>query len=797
MTDALQITRKNFWQVNGANHTSSEEAFQDAASQAFASPGDVVQVQPPAYTVVYTAPTQAPTVPSSPSDPTPVPSSPAEIASNVVAACEIAIDGQAVTFTDKTVSARELVSVQVGYGLGSSPVTIPAGGSITKTYPNAGVFSAALTAIDDAGVKSVVMFKLIVPDTSDSTYTAGTYTTSTSSTPPPSTDPVSLSASARILTAALTAFAADTSVPTTGSKIKSVSLDWGDGSPVEQAQTPTWASTPMFYAQHSYANAGTYTVTYTVADGSGVTQIATYTAVVREREEPSIAGASGTVTVTGEIAGAGVVNVVAHAGQRLPLIPGKLSGSVVWHGDGKSVCLENGYCGLTDDLFGDFTVYHGPDVVFRGPLAIWAYTRARPFWLVQPQVRPDADLSKFPNFGPGTGNESLAADYAAGDNSPMGLGALISTAIGNGGEHPYLGSLTQWDASYIVNPTPENAAVVRGCADACSVMGFIMLDPATNAMLDVTQYPKASWNAPQRGVAGNPIAQFQTINRVSLGQAQTHAPTFCCLSSELFGTDYDKETLSLWCNFVNSLYQNYAYRLPAGCTGTDGIPRATGRGMVVLSYASILSDRSDYFKAWMLATLADFTAKYKGQTGIQVVQKSFGYPHNGFGPWLQHLLVYGIGCAMHHGYVNADSQFAMDFFAAPLLDSMLVTQNELATVYNSQWADDNGVVAKDWAQGLQFAAQNQPKLAAALQCVEGSQALQDALQSGNPPGYFSGYPTAPDGYPAIAQPAFAVIKDFATDQVRATAAWEKFNANAVAHIDHSTNPKYNIVPKVA
>ena len=73
MTDAIQITRKNYWQVNGTNHASQEEAFQDAASQAVATPGSIVQVQPPAYTVTYTAPsaTQPPPASPPPSDPPP------------------------------------------------------------------------------------------------------------------------------------------------------------------------------------------------------------------------------------------------------------------------------------------------------------------------------------------------------------------------------------------------------------------------------------------------------------------------------------------------------------------------------------------------------------------------------------------------------------------------------------------------------------------------------------------------------------------------------------------------------
>lgn len=68
MTDALQITRKNYWQVNGNNHATEVEAFQDASNQAIASPGASVQVQPPAYDVTYT-----PAAVVQPSDPAPPP----------------------------------------------------------------------------------------------------------------------------------------------------------------------------------------------------------------------------------------------------------------------------------------------------------------------------------------------------------------------------------------------------------------------------------------------------------------------------------------------------------------------------------------------------------------------------------------------------------------------------------------------------------------------------------------------------------------------------------------------------
>lgn len=72
MSDAIQITRKNYWQVNGNNHSTEVEAFQDAANQALIAPGTTVQVQPPAYEVVYTAPAAQQPPPVSPPPPPPV-----------------------------------------------------------------------------------------------------------------------------------------------------------------------------------------------------------------------------------------------------------------------------------------------------------------------------------------------------------------------------------------------------------------------------------------------------------------------------------------------------------------------------------------------------------------------------------------------------------------------------------------------------------------------------------------------------------------------------------------------------
>lgn len=130
-------------------------------------------------------------------------------------------------------------------------------------------------------------------------------------------------------------------------------------------------------------------------------------------------------------------------------------------------------------------------------------------------------------------------------------------------------------------------------------------------------------------------------------------------------------------------------------------------------------------------------------------------------------------------------------FGQKPLDPEAVRTTTLAAI------PDSGVPADDWVDGLNATAVYNARIAAALSCPSGSQALQDALgnkaSAGYKPGDFCGYPTSGTGYAAMKQPGLASLVQHATDTARADAAWAAFQAHQ--RINFSNKPKYNQWPR--
>lgn len=500
-------------------------------------------------------------------------------------------------------------------------------------------------------------------------------------------------------------------------------------------------------------------------------------------------------------------DVTAKPGQRVPLLPSDKvrGGSVRYHADGLSVCVENGYAGITGDLAGHFTLAdEDGGLLFDGDLVIWAYTRTHPVWLRSPQLLPAPDLSLFPTYGPGSGKESMAAVYAAADNGPMGH-SMFTTAMDMVGERSDLGPvLPEWDADYLVNPTDANATVVRGMADASSNWAYHMIDPATDEMIDLRgnpwitslgvflgKPPAGAW----KGQPNNPMQPVTTANPHKVGDSGSHAVALCALAAAIYGTDYDREELAHWANYVGALCQNPTYRKPSGVISMKtGQVRDKGRRMYVLVCAAKLSHATDYFDAWARDSgVSIYADLIDNQAGIAIDQTGEIYPDpkGGWAPWMQHILVHSIGFAIHAGYT--DFQRALDYFAGPIFDSILTAPHELATIYTVAGQEADGSQVADWTRALARTGDLKATVAAALAHPEGSLELTDALGRGDRAGDFTGYPSSPSGYAAMLQPALAVLVQYATDKARAAAAWEKFQQ--WQRIDYTQNPKYNIVPR--
>ena len=512
---------------------------------------------------------------------------------------------------------------------------------------------------------------------------------------------------------------------------------------------------------------------------------------------PPEAAPTGTVSVDAVFSDGTAASITLSPGERKSFSDVQ-HGSAVYHADGRSVCIEHCYAGLTGDLSGTFTVRTPDATLFTGALTIFAYSRTRPFWVSPPAARAAPDFSLFPNYAKGNGTESMAAAYAAADNSPMGCG-LAMHDMETAGERADLGAIPRWDACYIVNPTPANAAVVRGMADAAAVWPTHVLDFATQAVIDPRAQTKVSLLSPVRGLNGNPVLPFTSATPLrSAGCA--HAVVFGAVAAELFGTEYDREELAFWGTFYASLWQNPGYRLPSGVVMVGhGECRGKGRVLNALVQSAHYCDASYPFTGWLQDLAADFKATYGGLSNLHVDQLQVIYPASanptwGFSPWQTAILVEGCGNAIQHGHT--EFQWALDWFGDTLLQALADgVQHELATYYQVAFYKTDRTPVATWADALQATGAYVPSLAAALACAENSQALQTALARGDAPGDFTGYPTLPNGYAAMQQPAWALLADYATDQTRAQAAWAKFQK--YQRIDYSANPKYNIVPRTA
>jgi hypothetical protein len=479
-------------------------------------------------------------------------------------------------------------------------------------------------------------------------------------------------------------------------------------------------------------------------------------------------------------------DVTAAKGQRVPLVPGNPRyGSLMYHADGLTACIENAYCQGTNDLTGNFTLKAGDAVLADGPLTIFLRT-AEPFWLATPAVIRSPDLSMFPKYGPGA--EGVEMDATA---------CYWEKRMENQGERADLGGgLDQFSATYIKNPSANNAAVILNLADQAARFPYRAIDFATGKMVSLANNPNISY-LPQ--IAGEGLVpKYSTACTYSVDQGSAHAPPLYALACAIFGTDYHKDGLSQWANFVGSLWQNWSYRLPSGYfLASSGQTRAKGRALTTVLYASKLSDNPAYFKAWASSCAADMNTAWDKQTGVHVDYFDAEYlDYMAFAPYQQWILIDAMGRALDFGYNDIQKPF--DYFCVTLLDSVLSAQIELATIYAVYYRDPaTGALLPTWAAGLNEGAKKDTKLAAALLCAEGSQAMQTALGTGGKPGDIPGYTTSPQGYPAQLWMAIVAACNHCTDQTRAQAARAKFETYGLPRIDFSQNPKYNYKPRVS
>lgn len=546
------------------------------------------------------------------------------------------------------------------------------------------------------------------------------------------------------------------------------------------------------------------TGTITIAGVPITPYIAPVTAPVDTTPSDPVPVATQTVSVTGTLADGTKVSLSLQPGERKAFVPGDVTrGSAIYHADGKSVCIENCYMGTTGPLSGTFAVTAGSTQLFSGSLTIGAYKR-EPFWVSAPQPKASPDWSAWPRRAGGE-SASMYDAYAKSDAGPGAVGIACKT-FGTTGERPDLGG-PLWDVSYMTNPTPENAQVVRGMGDVAARWAVHAVDIATNEMVDLSSNPYITMAGPSLGQKGNPIVAWTDDGSgLSLSQAQAHATYYSVAAAELYDTDFDREEVAFWAAYYGSLWQNPAYRSASGGTTFRSCQvRGKARCLEYLLFATKYATAKwqPLFSQWIRAAIADGTAHAKTQTGLAIDQATgqSGNEANLYSVWNQQILVAALGRALDFGFT--DAQWLLDYYAPPVFDSVLgdgqspVICHEWASGYKYPWIKPDGSHVANYREVCDLRATTDAGFAAALAAPEDSAARMAALDPSNSQyhaGDFDGYPWSPTGFPCFVRIALVALVNHATDQTRAQAAWSKLLKYYRA--DHSADAKYNWAPRV-
>lgn len=509
------------------------------------------------------------------------------------------------------------------------------------------------------------------------------------------------------------------------------------------------------------------------------------------------------VTVAGTLSDGTKVNLTANPGQRVFDSSGR---SVKNYSDG-AICVENAGDNVAGDaIFSSLRITAGAsNVLFNGPLSIWARSRTRPFWLAQPKAGR-LDKTKVPLYGSGSSGASYSWPAPSG---PMDSGAW-DKGLADTGDRPDLGILSKFDANYVVNATSGNLRTVRLASDAAAPFPYKVLDHNTGKMLLLSDYPKAT-AYPGASVVGNPIdtrlTGYYPNTETSpcpfkMSEATAHGPAFSFLAALLYGSEYDKEEAELWANYMLALWTISDYRTgggngPVKCTHNQ--TRASAWSLRTCAQMAVMGGPNQaMFQTWLAQMIADLNGYYSSLTGIPVDQhytpdSASGLP--AIGNFETDYLVDVLAYVHYLGFtdiattLNIVGQYTVQRLTYVGSNGPLP---QLSTIYAVPIRDADGNILANWGAALTRLASADTDIATALTLTADSARLQTLINpsGGTSPGNFAGFPAGSGGYPAYMLPGAAYLPK--TTIPSAAAAWAAFQKYAQPVIDFSQDPRFNI-----
>jgi hypothetical protein len=474
------------------------------------------------------------------------------------------------------------------------------------------------------------------------------------------------------------------------------------------------------------------------------------------KEATLVAGATGkpvTVTAKQKMADG------SHKTWKASVDPGKiarlhdgdtLSAITVNHIPEGGVTIGNDIADTTADVVLSSLIVHDPDghKLHDGELTIYPYTHTRPFWYKTPEVIRKPKLHLLPDWNKG-GHSSVASAYHGKDkakdkrgndlNGPMGSG-LIQTATGTTGDRMDIGPLPEWDVAYLVNPSAENARVVRGMADAMATYPLHVRDAETLKMLSIDKYPQASIDYRFTGKSNNPIKKAQSSTPWKTTQQSAHMAGFMILSTLIFDTSYDREELAMnanYCELADVPTKHYRNGADVEIWGQFQTRGKAWTLRQVGAAANLVPEWSGYFNRWMDHADVYVRKHFSDPKGLPAdwfdfrAGISFAMPN-----YMNHYLIMGAYMAYQMGCKQM--KYHLDYFGRLPVQQMLDAPHEVADWYHPR-GKYQGKIAKSWSDVLKITAEggaskgltSPGKIKAALHCKEGSAEMQAAIHGKN------------------------------------------------------------------
>ena len=398
--------------------------------------------------------------------------------------------------------------------------------------------------------------------------------------------------------------------------------------------------------------------------------------------------------------------------------------------------------------------------------------------------------------------------------------------MANVGAQAAIGPLSQWTATYIVDPDIRAYNWEMADEDAIGAYSIHFRDQATGQPLSVVQHPYATiaaWNNAYTMASGNPTtwgkdllpncvnnsvvtncttAWFGTGNPYSFNTE--HDPSIGYVAYMVTGSFYYLEELEFTASFLelwaNPVYRGYSQGL---MWAAESAPRAKAWDIRNVGDAAYLTPDNAPLKTEFQTELANIVTEFAAQTVNNpnasplhlVTNWNYtvnGVPNSGAATWQDSFLTWEMGHLAEQGVPGAAA--LRDWKALFEVGLMTDALNDPthgycwleASSYAPQFRDANQVQYTSFSQVYQVnfpslygLACNSPAMVTAMGTLAGQ-----TWQAGE----MIGYPSSSTGFPANMQIGIAMAAD--SSIANAQLAWQTFQ-------NRSVQPNYNDAPQFA